>query len=82
MWNVSAESKIARFENALIKTCEPQKINKLLIKKSLIELINGDECSGKFTGLILSQCDKLKCNQLKNIYLELERVRSGSVVGD
>ena len=82
VWSVSADSKIARFEKVLMNTCKPQNINKLLIKKVLIELINGEDCTGKFTSILLAQCEKVKCNGLQKIYLEVEQVRSGAVVGD
>jgi hypothetical protein len=54
----------------------------LLLKKSLIELVKGQECNGKFTTLVINKCDGLNCNKINEIYKEVEQVRSGSVVGD
>ena len=78
----SADSKIRRFQSKIEKVCSKDEVSLLLLKKSLIEMIKGEECSGKFTGIVLSKCDTLNCKKINEIYKEVEQVRSGSVVGD
>lgn len=62
--------------------CAKEKVSKLLLKKSLIELVKGQECDAKFTSIVLSKCTSLSCQELYAIYKEVEQVRAGAVIGD
>ncbi len=77
-----ADSKIRRFQKEIKKECQNDKVSLLLLKKSLIELIKGEECSAKFTSLIINQCRTMTCERINEIYKEIEQVRAGAVVGE
>lgn len=81
VFSTHADSKIRRFQNKVSKECAQEKVSMLLLKKTLIELIKGQECDAKFTAIVLSKCSSISCNRLNSIYKEIEQVRSGSVVG-
>jgi hypothetical protein len=76
-----ASSKIKRYQFKVQKACESNHLNLLLLKKSLIEMVNGEECAGKFTSIVLNKCNSLNCQELSQIYKEVEQFRAGSVVG-
>jgi hypothetical protein len=82
IFSSQADSKIRRFQNKVSKECAKEKVSMLLLKKSLIELIKGQECDAKFTAIVLNKCSSLSCQKLNTIYKEIEQVRSGSVVGE
>ena len=77
-----ADSKIRRFQNQVKKECGKESVPVLLLKKSLIELVKGEDCDAKFTSLVINKCSNLNCQRINQIYKEIEQVRSGSVVGD
>ncbi len=77
-----ADSKIRKFQNQVIKECNQDKVSMLLLKKSLIELVKGQECDAKFTAIVLNKCSALNCQRLNEIYKEVEQIRAGAVVGD
>ena len=81
-FSTHAGSKIKRYQSKVNKRCESSKVSPLLLKKSLIELVRGKECDGKFTNLVINKCSGLNCSDITTIYRELEQVRSGSVVGE
>lgn len=59
------------------------KIKSLIIKKSLIELINNtsSNCEGLFTKTIIRKCPSLNCQVLISIYTEIMEKESGKVIG-
>ncbi len=78
-----AESKIVIFQNMINARCvNDKKMNILLLKKSLIELLHGNGCEAKFTSILIEQCGELSCDKLVDIYEQLDKVRAGAVVGD
>lgn len=77
-----ADSKIRRFQNIVKKECGSNSLSVLLLKKSLIELVKGEDCDAKFTALVINKCSNLTCQRMNQIYKEVEQLRSGSVVGD
>lgn len=56
-------------------------INQLIIKKSLIEITQVQNCSAAFTSLLLRECTKLNCNELINYWLSFNGSKSGTVIG-
>ena len=81
-FNISiADSKIRRFQEKIKTLCQDD-VSLLLVKKSMIELIKGEECQGKFTNIVLNKCEFLDCRVITDIYKEVHQVRSGSVVGE
>ena len=78
-----AGSKITRYQNRVKKACGAESISPLLLKKSLIELVKGVECSdAKFTKIVVNKCQAIDCGKINEIFREIEQTRSGSVVGD
>ena len=77
-----ADSKIRRFQKEIKRECPNDKVSLLLLKKSLIELVKGEECSAKFTSLVINQCKTMTCGRINEIYKEIEQVRAGAVVGE
>jgi hypothetical protein len=63
-----------------VNTQCPQ-VNRLVIKKSLIELHSSRFCTGTFTTLLLNDCSQLSCNTLISISDNLSDTNSGSVIG-
>lgn len=60
---------------------ECTQVNRLVIKKSLIELHNSKFCSSTFTTLLLNGCSKLSCSTLISYSENLSDRNSGSVIG-
>ncbi len=60
---------------------ECPQLNKLVIKKSLIELHSSKFCSSTFTTLLLNDCSKLNCSTLISYSDSLSEGSSGSVIG-
>lgn len=80
-FSTQADSKIHRYQNKVKSICEDKHLNNLLLKKSLIELVKGMECRGKFTQIVINKCQELSCKKLGRIYKNLEQQRAGSIVG-
>lgn len=54
----------------------------LLVKKSLIEMIKGDEtCQERYLQLLLAECQSLSCSDLVYIYKIAKEQSSGTVMG-
>lgn len=81
-FSVFANNKISNFQKKVNSICPESNISSLLLKKSLIEFIHGEECPGKFTSIILTKCSQLDCRELTDIYRQIQQTRPGSVVGD
>lgn len=77
-----ADSKIANYQKYVKNECSKGRISNLLLKKSLIELVRGFECDGKFTALILKKCQQIDCRRITEIYRQVQQARPGAVVGD
>ena len=60
---------------------ECTQVNRLVIKKSLIELHNSKFCSSTFTSILLNDCSKLSCTTLIYYSENLSDRNSGSVIG-
>lgn len=60
---------------------ECPQVNRLVIKKSLIELHNSKFCSSTFTTLLLNKCNKLNCSELISHSESLSESNSGSIIG-
>lgn len=81
-FNTYADSKIVNYQRYVKNECTETKISTLLLKKSLIELVRGFECDGKFTSLIIKKCNQIDCRKITEIYRQVQQARPGSVVGD
>ncbi len=79
---ITADSKMRRFQTKIQAECQEQEVSLLLVKKSLIELLKGEECEAKFTSILIKMCKNIDCQKINQIYREVEQIRSGSVVGD
>ena len=55
--------------------------NKLIIKKSLIELTSAQNCTTLFTSLLLKDCPQLNCNSLVDHWVAFNSKNSGAVIG-
>ena len=55
--------------------------NKLIIKKSLIELTQDQNCKSSFTSLLLKDCPQLNCTVLIGFLTSLNSVQNGAVIG-
>ena len=77
-----AANKVGTYQNFIKNDCQETKVSLLLVKKSLIELVRGMECEGKFTSIIINKCEKIDCRKIAEIFRQVQQSRSGSVVGD
>ena len=77
-----SKSKIARYKETVQNKCLESKLNSLLLKKSLFELVKGESCDGTFTKVIISKCKSIDCQDINSIYRDIQISRSGSVVGE
>lgn len=77
-----ADTKIDTFQKVIKSDCKDGKVSNLLVKKSLIELVRGFECEGKFTSLIISKCTEIDCQRMTDIFRQIQQAKPGSVVGD
>ncbi len=80
--NSFGRSKIENYQNLIKGQCTEANVSTLLLKKSLIELVRGFECDGKFTNLIIKKCEQLDCKKISEIYRQIQQAKPGSVVGD
>ena len=80
--NGFAANKIKSYQTKIKNDCPTVKLSNLLLKKSLIEFIHGNECNGRFSSLILKKCKNIDCRKLTDIYRQVQQARPGSVVGD
>lgn len=75
-----AGGELEKYGDYLDKICQ-KKIAVLLIKKSLIEQIKGEQCSGQFTQIILSKCSQLSCEDVFKAYRSVQLNRGRGVIG-
>ena len=75
----SYSGSLEDYLNLVSSQCETT--NKLIIKKSLIELIQGHDCKAAFTSLLLRDCPQLSCKILNSYLNSLNSSQSGAVVG-
>jgi len=73
-----AYSKIHQFQTSVEKECSSSTINELLLKKSLIELINGGGCESKFTSIVIKNCEQMDCQRLQAIYKNVQQAKRGN----
>jgi hypothetical protein len=57
-------------------------INQLVIKKSLIELTQSQDCSALFTASLLKDCPQINCTSLINYWYTSNNSKSGAVIGN
>ncbi len=56
-------------------------VNQLIIKKSLIEITQEQNCTEVFTALLLKQCPQVNCSRLLGYWAAFNNTNSGSVIG-
>jgi hypothetical protein len=56
-------------------------VNQLIIKKSLIEITQDQNCTEVFTSLLLKQCPQVNCFKLLSFWASFNNTTSGSVIG-
>lgn len=73
---------IDRFVERLNSQCGD--LNSLLVKKSMIEFHrkDGNECHGRFTKIILEECKRITCRDIKNFYKRSMAFEGGSIIGE
>ena len=73
---------IDRFVERLNSQCGD--LNSLLVKKAMIEFHrkDGNECQGRFTKIILDQCQRITCRDVKNFYNRSMAFQGGSIIGE
>jgi hypothetical protein len=59
-------------------------LNTLMIKKSMIEIIQYEKeaCKKTFTGQLVSQCTSVSCDELTLAYKKIHTKSEGNVIGE
>jgi hypothetical protein len=71
----SLEDYISKIKN------ECSSVNELVIKKSLIEITQSQNCASSFTSKILNECTKMSCTLLLSHWSAFNSNKNGAVIG-
>jgi hypothetical protein len=69
--------------DAYVATIKSQcsEANQLVVKKSLIELTQEQNCNSAFTSLLLKGCSQLDCKKLISYWTAFNSATAGAVIG-